>query len=152
MLTIVLKRLLSALLLIAVFCAMAGCGSESHASASGTVTLNGLGLKHRAVLTFVGADHMPRSTETDDSGSFHIADLPPGTVTVTVSSIPDGGPASRPLGGARDDSKLSNRMIRKTTIVSEVPVEYGDATRPLLQFILQQGENPLQVDLTKRSK
>jgi hypothetical protein len=151
-----LRRLAPVLALVAVVVG-SGCERGPQASATGTVTLNGARLKHRAVLTFVGPDHAPRSTETDERGAFNISDLPPGATTVMVSSIPAGGPATRPLG-APGEPVSGSRIARPTvptataTQTSEVPAEYGDATHPLLSFTLQDGDNPLDIDLrTKRN-
>jgi hypothetical protein len=147
-------RLFAALMLVAVPLALTGCSREQHASASGTVTLNGSGLKHRVVLTFVGPDHIPCSTQTDDNGEFHIANLPLGETAVIASTIPDGGPATRPLGAPSEKSGSSTRITRQPahTQPQEVPVAYGDATHPLLHYTLQEGDNALQINLVTKTK
>jgi hypothetical protein len=79
-----------------------------------------------------------------------------GPNAVMVSSIPDGGPATRPLGAANDKSNPSTRFARPAPRAgaqlaaqqSEVPSQYGDATHPLLSFTLLEGDNPLEINLT----
>jgi hypothetical protein len=135
-----------------------GCGEQTRprARASGTVTLDGSNLKHRAVLTFLGPDRTPRSTETDEHGAFRIDDLPPGATTVTVSSVPEGGPATRPLGapGQRSTAgtRLAPRTARTSGVSTEVPPEYGDATRPRLNYMILEGDNALDINLTTGPK
>jgi hypothetical protein len=153
---LVLRRLLPALLLLSVLVVACGCGREFPASASGTVALNGGALKHRAVLTFMGPDHTPRSTETDEHGAFQITDLPVGATAVMVSSIPDGGPAARPLGmpnqKTKTDSRLARPATRTLTQTTEIPAEYGDASHPLLTYTIQEGDNQLTINLVIRTK
>ena len=67
--TISVKQLIIALFIVGMGAVVSGCGTGPQGSASGTVTLDGAPLKHRAVLTFVGADNTPRSTETDERGA-----------------------------------------------------------------------------------
>jgi hypothetical protein len=149
-----LDRLFAALVLVAVPLTLTGCAREPHASASGTVTLNGTSLKHRVVLTFVGPDHVPCSTQTDDQGEFHIANLPLGETAVIASTIPDGGPAARPLGVPSEKAATGTRLTRQPTQTQpqEVPASYGDAVHPLLHYTLQEGENPLQINLVTKAK
>jgi hypothetical protein len=148
-----LQHPFAALVLVGVSITLTGCGREPHASASGTVTLNGAGLKHRVVLTFVGPDHIPWSTQSDDQGEFHIANLPLGETVVTASSIPDGGPATRPLGAPNEKSSAGTRLTRQAhSLPQEVPASYGDAAHPLLRYTLQEGENALQINLVTRAK
>jgi hypothetical protein len=103
-------------------------------------------LKNKVVLTFVGADNVPLSTQTDDSGAYSVDGLPVGEVRVTVVSVPEGGPASRsfarPEGGAP-----AGRLSHLPAPLTEVPAEYGNAARPLLRFDLEEGNNELPIDL-----
>jgi hypothetical protein len=141
-----LRRSLLALLVGTAAFALPACSGRPGASVSGTVTLRGATLKNRVVLTFVGADNVPVSTRTDESGTYSLAGLPVGEVRVTVVSVPEGGPASRsfarPEGGAP-----AGRISHVPASPTEVPAEYGNAAQPLLRFNLEEGVNDLSIDI-----
>ena len=142
-----LGRLAPTLLLIAAASGSAGCSGEPRANVSGTVTLDGAALKNRVRLTFVGADHVPRSTLSDDSGAFSLAGLPIGEVTVTLVSVPAGGPKPRPRARIKDPSPDRHADNLPPLEEPEVPEEYGDAANPLLTFQLKEGDNLLPIDV-----
>jgi hypothetical protein len=125
---------------------LAGCSGQPHARVSGTVTLQGMPLKNKVVLTFVGPDQVPRSTQTDETGAFSLTDLPIGETRVTVVSIPEGG--SRPQGqAAQENASSRGRLGAAPATLAEVPWEYGDAANPRLTFTLVEGDNDLPINL-----
>jgi hypothetical protein len=133
-------RFVFALLAVA-SAAFAGCGSsDSAASVSGVVTLNGKPLPGKVLLSFVGTDNVPRSTETDDAGRFTVSGLPAGEVAVMVSEASAPAPVSRQAEGARP-------APRTKAARGAVPPEYADAGRPLLRYTLAAGDNALAVEL-----
>jgi hypothetical protein len=147
------RRLIPALCLGAA-AGLSGCSGEPRAAVSGTVKLKGAPLKHKVVLTFVGPDHTPMSTQTDDGGAFSLAGLPVGEARVTLVAIPDGGPTPRvPEGPAPHGGRLQGpRGARPSAPPSEVPPEYGDAAHPRLTFNLTEGKNELPIDLASPSR
>jgi hypothetical protein len=124
---------------------VSACSGPSRARVTGKVTVKGAPLKGKVVLTFLGPDHEPRSTQTDDTGSYALGDLPVGPARVTVVPIPEGGPASRGHGGRTAPGKGAPR--REAAPKSEVPAAYMDASQPRLSFDLQPGDNPIAIDL-----
>lgn len=142
-----LRLLFPALFLCAMAGLLAGCAGEPRASVSGKVTLQGMPLKNKAVLTFIGPDHVPLNTETDESGAYSLAGLPIGETRVTIVSIPEGGPTSRSLNSVQDKSSLRGRLGYSLAPPTEVPLEYGNAADPVLKFNLVEGNNELPIDL-----
>jgi hypothetical protein len=122
-----------------------GCDSgPPTASVGGVVTINGRPLTGKVLLSFVGADRVPRTTETDELGKFTLDGLQPGEVTVTVSGAP--APESAPEGAARHTGG-TRAAPRGKAAHGEVPPEYSDASRPLLRYTLAPGDNHLAVEL-----
>lgn len=74
------------LLIVAVLCALVGCGSDK-ATVSGTVTWEGAPLE-RGFITFVPAD-VDSTPEggTIENGKFHVTDIPPGKKTVEIIGV-----------------------------------------------------------------
>jgi hypothetical protein len=141
-----LRRPLLALLVAVAPLTVAGCAATTQANVSGTVTYLGKALKRKAVLTFVGADNVPRSTETDDGGHFTIVGLPDGEVTVTVTPL-GGGSTPHSLAATKDTPSGAPRPSGKSAPPSDIPPEYGDATHPRLRNQLQAGGNVWNIDL-----
>jgi hypothetical protein len=137
-------RLVAAALLVS---ALAGCSSEPRARVFGKVTLQGVPLRNKVVLTFVGTDHVPLSTQTDETGAFSLTDLPVGETRVTIVSIPEGGPQPRRPAAPQAQSSSSARLSYSPPSLAEVPAEYGDAANPKLKFALVEGDNDLSIDL-----
>jgi hypothetical protein len=141
------RRLFPAVLLAAAALAASGCGRALPASASGQVTLNGAPLKGPVLLTFIGPDSTPRSTQTDPTGVFNISGLAVGETRVTIVSIPEGGPAVRELSRGTPGAPPSRPVARPAASRSEIPAEYGNAAEPRVTFTLQDGDNPVNIEL-----
>jgi hypothetical protein len=141
-----LRLLFATLFLSAAAGLLGGCSSAPRASVSGKVTLQGAPLKNKVVLTFVGADNVPHSTQTDETGTYCLTGLPIGAARVTLVSIPDGGPAPRAFK-SQDQTPAGARQGYAPQPPPEVPLEYGDAGNPKLTFNLVEGDNDLPINL-----
>jgi hypothetical protein len=147
-----LLHLSSLLLLFVAVVTASGCGSPSStASVTGTVTINGKPLTSGVVLSFVGADNVPRSVQTDSQGAFQLSNLPVGEVRVMVCSAAVDLDTVRSGPGRKGDGK-STAIPRNQPVKSSVPSSYSNAAKPLLHYTLSAGNTPLDIDLNATAK
>jgi hypothetical protein len=140
-----------------VFASAAGCSRATRtASVSGIVTLDNNPPNVRLLLSFVGADNVPRSVETDETGHFSLSDLPVGDVAVMVSTAGGCGSARPREGrhGAGSPGAGSPRDAGRdqSSAGPNVPAGYSDATNPRLRYRLDGESTTLTIELTTARK
>jgi len=64
-----------------------GCGSDSTATVTGTVTLDGAPVK-AGMIVFIAADGIPRHGDIQPDGSFRVDNVPVGDAIVVINPPP----------------------------------------------------------------
>jgi hypothetical protein len=109
------------LLMTALVLAAAGCANNQRVTLHGTVTYQGQPLQAAIVKIYGPGDHSSMAYIRD--GSFHITDVTPGEIQVTVESDPSGG--------------------KRTAL----PKKYADRNTSGLSFQITPGSRDLKINL-----
>jgi hypothetical protein len=116
---------------------------------SGRVTLNDRPLDFRVLLSFKCSDNNVLSTTTDDNGNYTLPKVPTGLVTVTVSPArsPSGEMPPGPKGGPGRVKEGDPLPPRTAPEKFDIPLQYMDASNPILRFEVQEGDNTFDMPL-----
>jgi hypothetical protein len=117
---------------------VAGCGGR-QGEVSGTVTYGGKSLPSGTV-TFLGKDKQVVGSSSITDGTYKIRQVPPGPVTITVSTPPSLGRGARGAALARKDMPAPLESI-------PIPPKYGNAEQSGLTYEVKPGAQDHPIDL-----
>jgi hypothetical protein len=145
------RRLLTALTFLSVLGA-AGCGSSSSGTVTGKVTYKGAAVPGGTV-SFFGADNWTGSAHLGEDGSYSIANVPAGTVRISVETMTARPPkpppgampkpptdAPVPKGSMYDPAAQAKRYV-------PIPPRYADKDQSGLTYDVKPGKQVHDIKL-----
>jgi len=133
---------------------VAGCG-KPKGTLSGRVTLNGDPLPAGQVTAYGPDNHILGISEISD-GSYTFSDLPPGPVTLTVTThYPDGRPLGDQRPPPREGEKLQPLAPEKQQELDKykpVPLKYAYLGKSELKATVAKGNTSYDIEMTGKGE
>jgi hypothetical protein len=149
------------LLTLGVICfGLAACGGAGRAPVSGKITV--MGKPHAGgnlVVSFIGKDGLPVTTEVGPDGSYQASGVLVGEVRVSISSPQDAAGQDDPLRVYREKGTLTpedEKMVEKlkaemskpkAAAKAGIPERYRDPATSNLKTVIERGQNTYNADL-----